>query len=102
MILAALLFIGKVVVTTTVSVVTEATWMPACRTSQDKEIPEYVRIVRIHGPFLFSATEKLQVVLDEIDSLPPIVILRLPNMTVLDATGLHEGLPAFTHPVRRS
>lgn len=91
MILAALLFIRKVAVTTTVSVVTEH-YVENGRPHilQDKDIPDYVRIYRIHGPFLFGATEKLQVVLDELDSLPPIVILRLRNMTALDATGLHE------------
>lgn len=91
MILAALLFIRKVAVTTTVSVVTES-YVESGRPHvlQDKDIPAYVRIFRIHGPFLFGATEKLQIVLDELESLPPIVILRLRNMTALDATGLHE------------
>jgi SulP family sulfate permease len=91
MILAALLFIRKVAVTTTVSVVTES-YVEAGRQHvlQDKDIPEYVRIFRIHGPFLFGATEKLQLILEQLNSLPSIVILRLRNMTALDATGLHE------------
>src|SRR5207237_4336559 len=54
----------------------------------DKHIPDYVTIFRIHGPFLFGATEKLHHVLDHIDELPQIVIFRLRNMTALDATGL--------------
>jgi sulfate permease, SulP family len=91
MILAALLFIRKVTVTTTVSVVTDH-YVEAGRAHslQDKEIPDYVKIFRIHGPFLFGATEKLQFVAEEVDTLPPVVILRLRNMTALDATGLHE------------
>jgi len=91
MILAALLFIRKVAVTTTVSVVTED-YVEAGRAHslQDKDIPEYVKIFRIHGPFLFGATEKLQPVTEDVESLPAVVVLRLRNMTALDATGLHE------------
>jgi len=91
MILAALLFIRKVAVTTTVSVVTED-YVEAGRAHslQDKDIPDYVKIFRIHGPFLFGAAEKLQFVVEEVAKLPPVVVLRLRNMTALDATGLHE------------
>lgn len=91
MILAALLFIRKVAITTTVSVVTDDyVELGRAHSLQDKDIPEHVRIFRIHGPFLFGATEKLQMVSDQLDSLPQVVILRLRNMTALDATGLHE------------
>ena len=55
---------------------------------QDKAIPDYVAIFRIHGPFLFGATDKLHDISAQADSLPPIVILRLRNMTAIDATGL--------------
>ena len=90
MILAALLFIRKVTITTTVSEVTEA-YVDAGRVHvlQDKNIPEYVRIFRIHGPFLFGATDKINVISEQLHQLPPIVILRLRNMTAIDATGLH-------------
>lgn len=43
---------------------------------------------RIHGPFLFGATDKFADILHSIEKLPPIVILRLRNMTAIDATGL--------------
>ncbi|MBI4892762.1 MAG: sodium-independent anion transporter, partial [Acidobacteria bacterium] len=56
---------------------------------QDKQIPEYATIFRIHGPFLFGSTDKLDEVEDRIPELPPVVILRLRNMTAIDATGLH-------------
>jgi SulP family sulfate permease len=55
---------------------------------QDKDIPYYATIFRIHGPFLFGATDKISVVTEKIHNLPPVVILRLRNMTALDATGL--------------
>jgi SulP family sulfate permease len=89
MILATLLFIRKVTVTTTVSEVTEA-YVDEGRVHilQDKTIPDYLRIFRIHGPFLFGATEKISAISDQIHELPPIVILRLRNMTAIDATGI--------------
>jgi SulP family sulfate permease len=89
MVCAALLFIKRVADTTTVTAVTEAYVEEGhLHTLQNQAIPSYVRIVRIHGPFLFGATDKLLTVLDDAN-LPPIVILRLRNMTALDATGLH-------------
>jgi SulP family sulfate permease len=89
MILAALLFISRVASTTTVSQVTDD-YVEDGRVHilQDKDIPYYATIFRIHGPFLFGATEKLAVVTEKIHELPPVVILRLRNMTALDATGL--------------
>jgi SulP family sulfate permease len=37
---------------------------------------------------LFGATDKISVVTENLHKLPPVVILRLRNMTALDATGL--------------
>jgi sulfate permease, SulP family len=54
---------------------------------QDKDIPPYVAIFRIHGPFLFGTTDKIERVTSML-GLPPIVVLRLRNMTAIDATGL--------------
>jgi SulP family sulfate permease len=89
MILAALLFISRVASTTTVSQVTDD-YIEDGRVHilQDKDIPYYATIFRIHGPFLFGATDKIAVVTEKLHQLPPVVILRLRNMTALDATGL--------------
>jgi len=89
MILAALLFISRVAATTTVSQVTDD-YIEDGRVHilQDKDIPYYATIFRIHGPFLFGATDKIQMVTERLHKLPPVVILRLRNMTALDATGL--------------
>jgi SulP family sulfate permease len=89
MVCAALLFIKRVADTTTVAAVTDE-YVEAghVHALPNQTIPPYVRIYRIHGPFLFGATDKLRAVLDDIQALPPIVILRLRNMTALDATGL--------------
>ncbi len=89
MILAALLFIRRVAVTTTVSQVT-SDYIEAGRVHilQDKTFPPYVTVFRIHGPFLFGVTDKIAHITDHIEGLPPIVIVRLRNMTAIDATGL--------------
>jgi sulfate permease, SulP family len=89
MILAALLFISRVAATTTVSQVTDD-YVEDGRVHilQDKDIPYYATIFRIHGPFLFGATDKIWAVTKNLHTLPPVVVLRLRNMTALDATGL--------------
>jgi sulfate permease, SulP family len=88
-VLAALLFIRDVANTTTVSRVTKE-YLDDGRLHilQDKYIPDYVTVIRIHGPFLFGTTDKLAEVTDRIDELTPVVIVRLRNMTAIDATGL--------------
>jgi len=89
MILAAFMFIRKISSTTTVSKVTDD-YIEGGRVHslQDKDIPDYAAVFRIHGPFLFGVTDKLTEITDALSSLPPIVILRLRNMTAIDATGI--------------
>jgi SulP family sulfate permease len=89
MILAALVFIRKVTATTKVARVTPD-YMKSGRahTLADKIIPPYVAVFRIHGPFLFGATDKLEKVAQQLPNLPPVIILRLRHMTAIDSTGL--------------
>jgi len=89
-ILAALLFITRVANTTTVSQVTDD-YIEDGRIHilQDKDIPYYATIFRIHGPFLFGATDKVSVITEKMHELPPVVIIRLRNMTAMDATGIY-------------
>jgi SulP family sulfate permease len=102
MIMAALVFIRKVTRSTTVSRVTpEYLEHGRAHILQDKSIPSYVAVFRIHGPFLFGTTEKLEEVLQGLDELPAIIILRLRNMTAIDATGL-QALEQFADTVHRS
>jgi sulfate permease, SulP family len=105
MILAALLFISRVAATTTVSQVTDD-YVEDGRMHilQDKDIPYYATIFRIHGPFLFGATDKLSVVTENLHKLPPVVILRLRNMTALDATGIFalEEVAKTLHASKRT
>jgi len=88
--LAALLYIRRVADTTSVTAVTpEYIEHGRPHVLQDKHVPEYVTILRIHGPFLFGTTDKLADATANLSKLAPIVIVRLRNMTAIDATGLH-------------
>lgn len=88
--LAALLYIYRISKTTTVSLVTaEDIEDGRSHSLQDKAMPDYVSLVRIHGPFLFGTTEKLLDETNDLTRFEPIVVLRLRNMTAIDSTGLH-------------
>jgi SulP family sulfate permease len=102
MILAALLFIRRVAATTTVARVTSEYIRRGHEHSlQNRNIPEYVSIIRIQGPFLFGATEKLTELIAHVRELRPVVVLRLRNMTAVDATGL-KAIEDFADAVRES
>lgn len=100
MTLAALLYIYRIAETTTVAPVTREYLRDGqAHILQDKDIPSNVTILRIHGPFLFGATEKLAEATKDLASLGDVVILRLRNMTALDATGMH-ALEQFSDRLR--
>jgi sulfate permease, SulP family len=102
MILAMFVFIRKVTQTTTVSEATaEYIREGQAHILQHKEIPVYVSIFRIHGPFLFGATDKIDAIVSRLRDLPPIIILRLRNMTAIDSTGL-QALENFADRVHES
>jgi SulP family sulfate permease len=102
MALAALLYIYRIAETTTVAPVTDE-YLRSGRPHilHDKEIPPNVVILRIHGPFLFGATEKLAEATRDLRAFPSVVIVRLRNMTALDATGLH-ALETFAGRLHKS
>jgi SulP family sulfate permease len=88
--LAALLYIYRIADTTTVAPVTDdyiRDGLP--HVLQGRILPSYVTLLRIHGPFLFGTTEKLADATANLDAFAPVVILRLRNMTAIDATGIH-------------
>jgi len=102
MVLAALVFIRRVTATTTVSRITEEDLEDGrLHVLQDKQIPAYMAIFRIHGPFLFGGGEKLNEIREQLSTLPDIVILRLRNMTAIDSTGL-QALQRLADEVHRS
>lgn len=88
--LAALLYIRRVADTTTVGAVDEdyiRDGLP--HVLQGRLIPPHVTLLRIHGPFLWGTTEKLADATANVEAFKPVVILRLRNMTAIDATGIH-------------
>lgn len=90
MVLAALLYIQRIAETTTVSMVTEEYIREGrAHVLQDKQVPEHVTILRIHGPFLFGTTDKLLEATADLSGFAATVIVRLRNMTAIDATGMH-------------
>lgn len=90
MALAALVYIWKVAETTTVSPVTDDYIRDGLlHTLQGRIVPPYVTLLRIHGPFLFGTTEKLVDATANLEAFAPVVVLRLRNMTAIDATGIH-------------
>jgi SulP family sulfate permease len=102
MALAALLYIYRIAETTTVAPVTrEYLEDGQAHILQDKEIPVNVTILRIHGPFLFGTTEKLAEATKDLAQFGDVVILRLRNMTALDATGVH-ALERFCDRLRKA
>ncbi len=100
--LAALLYIYRVSQTTTVATVTpEYIESGRAHSLQDKDVPPYVTILRIHGPFLFGTTDKLAEETEDLKKFSSVVILRVRNMTAIDATGLH-ALEVFSDRLQRA
>ncbi len=100
MALAALVYIYRIAETTTVSPVTDdyiRDGLP--HTLQGRIVPPYVTLLRIHGPFLFGTTEKLVEATSNLEAFEPVVILRLRNMTAIDATGIH-AIESFAKRLR--
>jgi SulP family sulfate permease len=100
--LAALLYIHRVAETTTVSPVTDEYIRDGLSHSlQGRIIPPYVSLLRIHGPFLWGTTEKLVEETTDLNAFESVVILRLRNMTAIDATGIH-AIESFAERLSRS
>jgi SulP family sulfate permease len=89
MVLAALTFIRRVAMTTSVTRVTpDFLETGRAHNLQDRDIPPYITLFTIRGPFLFGAADKLGRIADHLDALQPVVILRMRFMTAIDGTGL--------------
>lgn len=102
MVLAALLYIHRVTTTTTVARVTpEYIEHGRAHSLQLHDVPDNVAIYRIHGPFLFGATDKLEELERNVFTLPKVVVLRLRNMTAIDGTGL-QALEHFADVLQGS
>lgn len=90
MVLAALLYIHRVSETTTVASLTDDDLRDSgAYVLTGRYIPIYVSVVRVRGPFLFGATEKLETATADVNQFAEIVVLKLTHMTAIDGTGIH-------------
>ena len=90
MLLAALLYIHSVSSTTTVASITDDDIrFGDAHVLTDKYIPSYVSVIRIRGPFLFGATEKLEHATHDVSKFAQIVVLKVTYMSAIDGTGIH-------------
>lgn len=100
--ISALVYIRRVADTTSVSTVTdEYIHEGEAHSLQGRTLPPYISVLRIHGPFLFGTTEKLIDASTDLTVFAPIVILRLRNMTAIDATGIH-AIQSFAKRLHKS
>ena len=89
MVLAALTFIRRVAVTTDIALVTpDFVEEGRIHILQDKPIPPYVTVFKIHGPLLFGAADKLSTIAERVEDVTPVVIVRMRHVTAIDGTGL--------------
>ena len=62
---------------------------PEDETGEEK-LPPGVRVFDVSGPLFFGAAEKFQNALTEINDRQKVIIIRLRNVPLIDATGLHR------------
>lgn len=102
MILAMFLFVRRVTTTTTVERVSqEYIDEGVVHSLQMNQLPEGVAVYRVHGPFLFGSTDKLEVIENDLETLPKIVVLRLRNMTAIDTTGV-KAMEELAHKLQQT
>ncbi|HSI85065.1 MAG: SulP family inorganic anion transporter [Candidatus Methylacidiphilales bacterium] len=90
MVLAAFLFMKRISDTTQISLVTEENEQEGAHHSViGKELPPGVLVYRIYGAFFFGAAEKMEEALENISSLPKVLILKMHTVPAMDATALN-------------
>ncbi len=87
MVLAAVLFIKRMSDITSVASLKPDEIEDAAAEKVDK--PRGVEVYDINGPFFFGAAYKLRDTLDALGDRPRVLILHMPNVTSIDATGLY-------------
>ena len=65
-----------------------------------KAVPKGVMVFRVFGAFFFGAADKLETSLRDAGQLPEVLILRMRDVLVMDATGL-EALENLQEKLRR-
>jgi len=99
-VLAALVFIRRLVQTTEVSAIAGRDLAERAETEAGAtalaaiDIPKGVEIFEISGPFFFGVAAMLADILDRIEKPPRVFILRMGNVPLIDASGI-DALDSF-------
>lgn len=103
--LAMLLFIRNIAQTTQVQALhkelidEEETDDP--NTILKRQIPKDVEVYEINGPFFFGASYKFLEAMKVIEKSPKVRVIRMRNVLVIDATGLHALKQEYKNSKRR-
>jgi sulfate permease, SulP family len=98
LVLAAFLFIKRMADVTNVQTITrEFADLPNDvetdpNSISSRGVPPGVEVYEVNGPFFFGVADKVKDVLSTISGIPKVFILRMRNVPVMDATGLHALL----------
>ena len=93
MLMAVLLFMRKMIRYSDVNVLTDKEESAAEETNDrnsinNYSIPKGVEVFEITGPFFFGATYKFKEAIKIIEKQPKVLIVRMRNVPIIDATGL--------------
>jgi sulfate permease, SulP family len=94
MVLAAFLFMRRMIQISNVDIVTseytdEADSGDDPKAIQKYDIPDRVEVFEVNGPFFFGAAYKFKESLYLIENTPVVLIIRMRHVPVIDSTGLH-------------
>jgi SulP family sulfate permease len=91
LIMAVILFLRQMEEITHVGIVTAQTEVEhaGSHSIRGKDVPPDVILYRIEGPMFFAAAEKLDMALRGSGGKPRVVIFRMRNVPIMDASGLH-------------
>jgi SulP family sulfate permease len=100
-VLAAFLFMRRMIAVTEVDIVTQDILREDNESSDPmaiskRKIPGGVEVFEINGPFFFGAADKFRNTLRELREIPKVMIFRMRYVPAIDATGLHALDDAIT------
>ncbi len=93
MVLASFLFMRKMAELTHVTAITDMFADDAAESDDPRmlehgALPKGVQVYEIDGPFFFGAADKFKETMSSIERTPAVLILRMRNVELLDATGI--------------
>lgn len=103
-VLAAFLFVRRVVETSEVALLTTEVKGETSHISDDQEhleIPEGVEVFQVRGPFFFGVVNKFYEADKQLGQKPRVRIIRMRLVPFIDSTGI-KNLESFIHKTRKS